>query len=143
MSDKLFAQTNAAFRFVVEIDGKPEAAFVECTLPILELEIEEVKEGGLNTSVHQLPGRRKSSRLILKNGVGKHALVQWYSETMQGQVKRKSISVRLLDSMKTEVAIWNIEGAYLVKWVGPQLQASENAVAIQTLEMACGEVTVA
>jgi phage tail-like protein len=143
MSDKLLAQANAVFRFVIEIDGTPEAAFIECTLPILELEVEEVKEGGLNTFVHQLPGQRKSARLILKNGVGKTSLVQWYRETMEGQIKRKSISVRLLDSMRSEVAVWNIENAYPIKWVGPQLQASENSIAIQTLEMACGEVTVA
>ncbi len=142
MNQQLLAQANAAFRFVVEIGGQPEAAFTECTLPILELEVEELKEGGLNTFVHQLPGQRKSSRLTLKNGVGKGSLIEWCKKTMQGKFERKSVTIRLLDSKRAEVAVWNIENAYPLKWAGPQLKSDDRAIAIQTLELACADVTV-
>ncbi|MEZ4661668.1 MAG: phage tail protein [Caldilineaceae bacterium] len=57
----LLGQTHAAFRFVVEIGQDKVAAFTECTLPVLDWQIEELKEGGQNMFVHQLPGPRKTA----------------------------------------------------------------------------------
>lgn len=57
------------FRFVVAINGIPAAVFTECSLPNIEWDILEVKEGGLNSYVHQLPGLRKSSKITLKRGL--------------------------------------------------------------------------
>jgi phage tail-like protein len=37
---------------------------------------------------------------------------------------------------------WNIENAYPAKWTGPQLKADDNTVAVETLELACGAVTI-
>lgn len=37
---------------------------------------------------------------------------------------------------------WDLEGAYPSKWTGPQLQSDSKSVAVQSLEFACGEVTV-
>jgi hypothetical protein len=36
----------------------------------------------------------------------------------------------------------NIEQAYPVKWTGPTLKTDDNTVAIQTIELACGEITI-
>jgi phage tail-like protein len=140
--EQLLAQATPAFRFVVSIDNEAIAAFTECTLPNVEWEIEEVKEGGLNTYIHQLPGRRKSARVTLKNGVGKTSLVDWCIQTMAEQFKRKRVSVSLFDSTRAAKATWTIEDALPVKWAGPQLRSSDNTVAIQTLELAGGEITV-
>ncbi len=136
------ALTNAAFRFVVDIDGEAQAAFTECTLPVIEWEVEEVKEGGLNTFTHQLPGRRKGARITLKNGVGTSALVDWYIDVMSEQFQRKPLTITLLDSQLEAVMTWHIADALPIKWNGPQLKSSDNSVAIQSLELTCGEVTV-
>lgn len=138
----LRATTNAAFRFVVDIDGKDQAAFTECSVPVIEWEVEEVKEGGLNTFTHQLPGRRKGAKITLKNGVGSSDLLTWYQQTMGEEFQRKSITVSLLDSTKQKVMNWHLDKAYPIKWTGPQLKTSDNSVAIQTLELVCCEVTI-
>jgi phage tail-like protein len=143
MSDQsMRALTNATFRFVVDMDGQAQGAFTECTLPVIEWEVEEVKEGGLNTFTHQLPGRRKGAKITLKNGVGSSALVDWYVDAMSEKFQRKSLTVNLLDSQLKTVMTWEIADAYPTKWTGPQLKTSDNSIAIQTLELACGEVTV-
>ena len=143
MSDQTIRDTtHAVFRFVVDVDGTPYGAFTECTLPTIEWEIEEVKEGGLNTFTHQLPGRRKGAKITLKNGVGASDLVNWYIDTMSEQFTRRPLTISLLDSQKNTVLSWHVADAYPVKWAGPQLKSSENSVAIQTLELACGEITV-
>lgn len=133
---------NATFRFVVLVDNAPYGAFTDCTVPVIEWEIEEVKEGGLNMFTHQLPGRRKGAKVTLKNGVGSMPMFQWYLECMSEQFSRKSITINLLSSLLIPVMVWRIEGAYPVKWTGPNLKSSDNSIAIQTLEFACGEVMV-
>ncbi|MBK8932716.1 MAG: phage tail protein [Chloroflexi bacterium] len=37
---------------------------------------------------------------------------------------------------------WDIEAAYPVKWSGPQLNSGDNTIAIQTLEFACGSISM-
>ncbi len=142
MNQQLLGQANAAFRFVVKIGDSAEAVFTECTLPVLELEVEELKEGGLNNHVHQLPGPRKSARLTLKNGVGKSSIVEWCKKAMAGTFEKKGVTVMLLDAARNPVITWNIEEAYPIKWTGPNLKSDDNSIAIQTLELACGPITV-
>ncbi len=140
--EQLRSQANPVFRFVVSIDNQKQAAFTECTLPVIEWETEEVKEGGLNTYTHLLPGRRKAARITLKNGVAKSDLVQWYIQTLGETFTMKPITVELLDARKNKVMGWHVKNAYPVKWTGPQLKPSESTIAVQTLEFACGEITV-
>lgn len=134
--------TNAAFRFLVDIDGKPQAAFTECNLPNVEWELEEVKEGGLNTFTHQLPGRRKAGKISLKNGVGKSELVDWYIQCMSEQFARKPVAITLLDVSHKAVMTWNLADAIPINWKGPELKSDATTIAIQTLDLACGEITV-
>lgn len=140
--DAIRALTNPAFRFVVDVDGEAQAAFTDCTLPAIEWEIEEIKEGGLNTFTHQLPGRRKGTKVTLKNGVGSSSLIDWYVETMSESFQRKPLTITLLNSQLETVMTWHVADAYPVKWTGPSLKSSDNSIAIQTLELACGEVSV-
>lgn len=137
----LLAQTNTAFCFVVKLGGEKVAAFTECMLPVIDWEIEEVKEGGLNTSIHQLPGRRKSARFTLKNGISKGELVTWCIKVMTERFVRKTMTVELLDAHLNPIAVWEMQDAYPIKWTGPQLRSDASAIAIQTIEFACGEVT--
>jgi phage tail-like protein len=142
LDDPYHQQANPAFRFVVDVEGERQGAFTECTLPSVEWEVQELKEGGLNTYTHQLPGRRKSARLSLKNGVGKSQLLQWYLDAVGTVVSRKPVTVTLLDLTHQPLMVWNIQDAYPIKWTGPQLKSDGNTIAIQTLELVCGEVTV-
>ena len=142
IDDNLRVQANPTFRFLVTVDGETQAAFTECTLPAVEWETEEVKEGGLNVYTHQLPVRRKGTRITLKNGVGKSKLLQWYLETMGEKFERKPIVVSVLDARQNKIMIWELAGAYPIKWTGPQLKSDENAIAIQTVEFVGGELTI-
>jgi phage tail-like protein len=143
LDQQIRAAITSAFRFTVSIDDTAVAAFTECTLPDLELETETVKEGGLNTYVHQLPKAIKHNKLTLKNGVGVASELQdWYLETMSGQFTRKPISVNLLNSMQEPVMTVDVEDAYPVKWTGPELKTDDNTIAIQTLEFVCGEISI-
>lgn len=140
IAKQLLAQTHVAFRYLVDIGDVRMGAFTECTLPTIEWEVEEVKEGGLNTYVHQLPGQRKASRITLKHGIAKGLLIDWYVETLSEKFTPKNITITLLDGASQPVASWIMNNAYPIKWVGPQLKSDANTIAIQSLEFACGQV---
>lgn len=132
-----------AFRFVVSVEGEAIGAFTECALPTVEWETEEIKEGGLNTFIHQLPGRRKASKITLKNGVGvAQNLVDWYIDSLTEDFSRRQVTIELMNSKLETMMTWDIGGAYPTRWSGPQLRAGDSTIAIQELQLACGEVSV-
>ena len=141
---QLHKTLSAAFRFVVAVDGRPLGAFTECTLPAIEWEVETIKEGGENTFVRQLPGPRKQANLSLKNGVGIISdILLWYLGAMNEKFSRRNVTITMLDSLMIPIMVWHIEDALPLRWSAPQLQTDSNTVAIQTLELACGEITIA
>lgn len=142
VDEKLRGQFYSAHRFVVDVNGERQAVFTECSLPSIEWDVEEVKEGGLNVYIHMLPGMRKSTRISLKNGLGKSKLMSWYIDTMKEKFTRKPVTITLLNSQGQPVCTWHIADAYPVKWSGPQLKADTSAIAIQTLDLACGEISI-
>ena len=78
--DHLLHETHVTFRYRVEIEKVPVGALTECTLTTIEVQVKEVREGGLNSHAHQLPAGVKLTRLILKNGVGKNGMMDWWKE---------------------------------------------------------------
>lgn len=134
-----------AFRFVVQIDGVEGATFTQCTLPTLEMEVEERQEGGYNDGTHILPKRVKRGTITLKRGmVSGTELLEWYLAVMAGEIakSRRQVSIIMLDSMGEEIMRWDFAGAYPVKWTGPELDAASDKVAIETLELAYETLTV-
>lgn len=137
-------EAHSGFRFTVKIDGIDEAVFNECTLPALEVDVLEQKEGGYNNGVHLLPGRVKAGRITLKRGVAQSsALLNWYRDVLNGDVSGalRPVSIVMYDSTLAEVMRLNFERAYPVKWSGPSFKTSENTVAVETLELAFAEAT--
>lgn len=131
------------FRFVVDIDSVRAGAFTECTLPTIQWDIEKVIEGGQNTYIHQLPKGLKESTITLKRGLGLGGeIYNWYQSSLTGTFLRKSVTIHLMDSLRKVMCSWTAAQAFPVKWTGPRLQADSRAIAIETLEIACGLITV-
>ena len=124
-------------RFHVEIQGIEQAAFTECSGLEIETEVLEYQEGGLNQYVHKLPGRSKVSNVTLKWGItDSNELWNWYRDVLQGKIERKNTSIVLYDLKGNEVMRWTFNDAYPVKWSGPAFKADENAITIESLELA-------
>ena len=141
----LHQSINAAFRFVISLDDNNVAAFTECRLPAIELELETVKEGGLNTYVHQLPGMRKPETIVLINGIGLGTIFdEWRDEILlNSKFSRKMVTLELRDEKNGAVIQFFIKDAFPYKWSFAPLQSSSNTIAIQTLYLACGEISKA
>jgi phage tail-like protein len=111
--------------------------FSECSGLEMSLDVEEYREGGNNGTVLKFPTRIKPANLKLKTGVAlRDDLWAWLYGFSEGQVQRRDGVVTLLDQQKNPVKVWSFRRGLPVRWSGPTLNASQNQVAIQELEIA-------
>ena len=86
--------------------------------------------------VRKVAGLTTFTNLVCKRGItGDLALWNWILAAMNGDVQRKEGSIALLDEGRNEVLRWNIVRAWPAKWTGPGLNAKNNEIAMETLEI--------
>jgi phage tail-like protein len=126
-----------AFRYELSLDTLPVAGFSEITGLQIEIPAEDYAEGGQNHYIHKFPGRTRQSNITLKRGIIDKLVWDWFQELMEGKVTFRDGTITLFDpSGGEEVMKWRILHAFPVKFMGPDLNASQNAVAIETVELA-------
>jgi phage tail-like protein len=126
-----------SFNFLVEIDGLLTGGFTEVSGLESELELEEYAEGGMNKFTYQFPKRVKYPNLVLSYGLTDvDTMVDWYEDASKGKIKRKNGTIILLNRNRIPVMSWDFKKAYPVKWVGPELNASNGTeVAVEKIEL--------
>lgn len=126
-----------SFNFLVEIQGLIVGGFSEVSGIQVETEYEEIKEGGVNDHIHKLPKATKYPNAVFKRGItDSDTLWKWHQDVIRGLVERRTVFVILRDGSGIEKWIWSFVDAYPVKWIGPDLKADSNAIAIESLELA-------
>ncbi len=137
------------YHFRVDIGDLTVAEFAECSGMEMTVKTDTVRQGGQNEFTHFLPGRVEFSHLTLKRGyVRRSELFDWCMSMLNRSgkpISRKEVTIALVTPMGVEadnqlsfrtVFTWTLLGAYPVKWTGPTLKAGENAIAMETLELA-------
>lgn len=128
----------SSFRFLVEIEGIQQAAFMECSGLGSHIEVMEYREGSEPVTVRKLAGRVSYPDIVLKWGVtSSRELYDWHLAIIKGQLQRRSGSVVLLGADGTARVRWNFFDGWPSKWDGPTLNAMSNNVAIETLTITC------
>jgi len=124
------------FNFVIEIHGIVVAGFSEVSGLEVNIDVQAMREGGVNEYMRQIAGGAKHPNLVLKRGLtDDDALWNWQRDVVRGKIQRKNGSVVLRDPQGTEKWRWNFQNAYPVKWHGPDLKGGTAEVAIETLEL--------
>jgi phage tail-like protein len=125
-----------AFRFEVVMDDMPVSGFSDCSGLQLELDVFDYQEGGLNAFVLKFPGRTKQTNITLKRGIVDRRMWDWFYDLTQGIVRFRNGSIVVRDPSGSSVAMeWRFSRAFPTKWVGPELNANQNSVAVETLEL--------
>lgn len=125
-----------AFRFEIRFDDLPVGGFSECGGLQLETEVQDYAEGGFNQHVHKFPGRTKQTNITLKRGIVDRELHDWYLNLVKGTVSLKNGSILVRDMSGKKVDIeWQFQRAFPCKWIGPDLNATQNNVAVETIEI--------
>jgi phage tail-like protein len=120
-----------------------------------ELKIEDYEEGGLNTEVHRFASRAAYGKLTFRRGVTPSTdLWDWHYSILHGDsaVVRKCGLILLADRAglipggsslptglpladKIPIAAWIFRGALPSKLTGPALNAKNNEIAIEAMEL--------
>ncbi len=102
-----------------------------------EIQIEELRAGGINDRVFRFPSRAAYPNITLSRGVGfSEDLYLWHEGFLKGEGKRRNGLIFLADELRAPIKAWTFENGIPVKWSGPALDAGTSAVAIEKLEIA-------
>lgn len=111
--------------------------FSECQGLEGSLKVEEFNEGGNNGAVLKFPGRVSWTNLTLKRGLaGNSTLWDWFYGFVEGRGKRRDGVVVLMNGMMVPSAIWYFRRGLPLKYSGPQMNATQNSVAVESVEIA-------
>lgn len=136
------------FHFKVEFGANSDETdnrFQEVTGLGAEISVEELKEGGLNEYTHKLPVGAKYGNLVLKRGyIHDSEVSKWCRETIENfsfgtdGFATKDVTVTLLNEEHEPLANWQFIRAWPVKWSVSDFKAQENALLVESLELAYG-----
>lgn len=126
------------YNFLVEIDGLLVGGFREVRGLEGSIEVKEYAEGGLNRYSHKFPGEVKYPNLVLSRGLTDiDTMWGWFDDVARGIIKRRNITIMLLDARRLPAMWWDVKAAFPVKWMGPSLDATRGGeVATEGIELA-------
>jgi phage tail-like protein len=126
----------ASFNFKLEIEGITVAGFSEVTGLNQESNVIDYREGQEGITPRKLPGLNKFGNITLKRGISPDLSVyNWRKTVTDGDIERRNASVVLHNEKHEEVVRWNLVNAWPSKYVGPDLKANANEVAIESIEL--------
>ena len=113
------------------------AGFSECSGLEATVEVLEYKEGGVNDYTHKFPTRASFGNITLKHGVIPTGddLWAWHNGFVLGSGTRRDGLIVLMDESRTPAMVWKFTRGIPTKWTGPALNATQSAVAIESLEI--------
>lgn len=131
-----------AYNFEVTVTGVSDdgravrGSFTEVSGLEVEVPAIEYRNGSENITVRKIPGLVKYSNITMKRGItGDLAFWNWILDAMNGQVVRAEGSIVLLDEQRQEVQRWNFRRGWPCKLTGPSLNAANNEIAMETVEI--------
>ncbi|HRI62776.1 MAG TPA: phage tail protein [Polyangium sp.] len=126
------------YNFAVELDGITRMGFKQCSGLDSSTATTKYREGTDPTlAPRMIPGMLSFSHITLQRGVtDDHALWDWRQSVATGKLVRRTISIILRDDAGNEKIRWNIKNCWPSKWTGPTFDATSDAIAIETLELA-------
>lgn len=102
------------------------------------VETTEVREGGENLFAHRLPTRITYDNLVLERGmvIGSVLNVEFNVAMSTLKFEPGNVLVMLLNAKDIPIAGWLFQETYPLKWAVSDLDANQNAVVIDTMELA-------
>jgi phage tail-like protein len=131
----------AGFHFKVEVLGLPPDAndvrFTEVSGLSAEVGTEEIAEGGENRFVQRYPTRTKYAELVLKRGLYVSSeVITWIQRCLERDgVEPRNVDVTLLNERHEPLLTWHVVNAYPTRWSVSDLNAANNAVVIESLQL--------
>ncbi|MGQ1785069.1 phage tail protein [Saccharicrinis sp. GN24d3] len=126
------------FHFKVEFDDiDGESEFQSVAGLSVELQTEDIAEGGENRFKHKLPTRTSYPNLVLKRGaVVGSGLIKWCRDAVENfDISPTNVKVTLLNEEHEPLTTWNIVHAWPLKWSVTDFSAEESKLVVETIEL--------
>ncbi len=133
-----------ASNFLLEVDGQSIGTFGSVRGLSVSVSVESYTEGGVTGFVHQFPGQMSWPNLVFGRGLtNSDNLFAWINRTAGtgldqagGKLVRSTASVSLLDPEGDRLRSWNFEGAFPIRWSGPDFDSAKGTPVSEELEVA-------
>jgi len=125
--------------------GGTRIGFSEISGMSMSTEIIEYREGAdKEDSYQKIPGLKRYGNIVLKRGIaaGDNNFYEWFNTIAFGKLERRDIIIHLLNPNHEPVMSWKLRDAFPVKLEIPSLKADTSEVAIESLEIACEDISV-
>ncbi len=143
-NDSFDAERVTAATFLFEVDGVEIGRFMEVSGLEVSVAVEEIEEGGENSYVHKLPGRMTWPNITLKRGITQNDTPARRGSTSRRASSspptatsstRSTAAITLIGPAGKRLRAWEFDGAFPVKWKGPDFAVDSNDMAIEELEI--------
>lgn len=103
----------------------------------VEYDYESFKEGGENRFEHKLPVRTRYADMVLRRGMLTDSeIINWFTRAFRDrQFEPTDINVILMNEKGEPLRTWKIAQAIPKKWLVSDLNSTENAIVIETMEL--------
>jgi len=141
--------TYISYNFLMSITGAGshrtpmQAAFMEVTG--LEQTVSPIvyREGHDNSEAQQLVGPNGMASITFKRGVSSDpAFYNWIVNARNGEIRRVDGSVVLFSEDRQVVMHWHFSRGWPSQYSGPGFNATDNAIAIETLQICHEGLTI-
>ncbi|MCE4554321.1 phage tail protein [Pelomonas cellulosilytica] len=126
------------FRFEVKWDSAVMSFQEVSGLDVEAQPIEYRRGDSPEFSVIKMPGIKKYSDVTMKKGVfkGDNKFWEWFAEIKMNTIKRKPVTISLLDEGGAPTMVWTLTNAWPTKITSTDLKSTGNEVAIETIVIA-------
>lgn len=133
------------FHFQVEWDAE-KVSFQEVSGLDIEAQPIEYRHGDSpEFSTINMPGIKKSSNVTMKKGVFKsdNKFWDWFNEIKMNTIKRKTVTIKLLDEAGAPTMTWTLKNAWPTKITATDMKSDGNEVAVESIEISHEGITIA
>lgn len=123
------------YHFALKIGETDVAYFTRVSGLGVKVSYIEYREGGMPNTVRKLPGQTSVAPITLEWGVTcAHDMWDWMMHSVNGVAEPKQVSIIILGNTSGEEKTrWNLSNAWPSEWLGTELDASGNNVAIESM----------
>jgi phage tail-like protein len=127
----------------VDTGDTVSGSFSEVSGLTVDVQPIEYRDGTDDSTVRKVRGLRKLSNITLKRGITGHVgFWNWILAGINGDVQRQQGYIAMLNEDRAEVMRWNFNQAWPTKYTGPSLNAKNNEIAMETLELVVEDMRI-
>jgi phage tail-like protein len=132
------------FGFKVKVGDEELGLFQEVSGLSVQLNVTDLKEGGVNNTTHKLIDGVSFSNVTLKRGLcSAGSMFGWIAKAINGDVpERRTVTITMLGDDGKPVKTFTLQNALPVKWDGPSLNVMQDSIATESLELAHEKLTI-